>query len=321
MQLTGTLKHPSALKDISRGIFFSMLIIMTMYYMPLIGIFAWIVLPLPVLFYRLKIGRNGGAVIMGISLMIMIILTRNIAFNAFYFGSLLITGMILGECIEQHLSIERIMIYTAIGLGAVFTVFLFLYAAAQSQGIEQIITNYVSRYQSVSHQLFLESAQLYPDVQLDKQLFERASRLFMIIFPGIILCTYLSMALINILMIRHLLNKNNIQIKSLAHLNRWKAPDKTVFALIVSAGLMVLPSNALKIVCLNCLIIMLLVYFYQGIAIVSYFFEKKKIPFVIKSFVYILVVVQPLFMLLIISFGLFDTWINFRRLDTHIELK
>ncbi len=319
--MTGTLIQPAAVKDILTGIFFSMLIIIVMYTMPIIGIFAWVFLPLPVLFYRLKMGRNGSALIMAVSLTVLIALTSNVAFNAFYFGSLLMTGFILGECIERHLSIERIMGYTFLGLCGSFAIFLFIYAIAQSQGIEQLVTNYASRYQALSTQLFSESAQLYPDVQLDRELFERASRLFMIAFPGIISSTYLTMALLNIIFIKRLLEKNKIRVKNLEHLNQWKAPEKMVLALIGTAGLFLLPVTALKVVFLNCLIILLLVYFYQGIAIVSFYFEKKKVPFIIKSFVYVLVAVQPLFMLLVISFGLFDTWINFRRLDTTIELK
>lgn len=321
MQLTGTVNHPTAIKDISTGIFFSMLIIIVMYTMPILGIFAWVILPLPVLFYRLKIGRKGSAVIMAVSLTVLISLTSNIAFNALYFGSLLLTGFILGECIEQHLNIEKILITTGIGLCVCFALFLFFYALAQSQGIEQIITHYVSRYQALSNQLFSDSAQLYPDVQLDRQLFERASKMFMIAFPGIIMSSYLTMSLLNILMIRRLLKRNNIIVKSLENLNQWKASEKMVLLLLGLAVSFLIPVHALKIVIINCMIILLLVYFYQGIAIVSFFFEKKKVPFVIKSFVYILVAVQPLFMLLIVSFGLFDTWINFRRLDTNIELK
>jgi uncharacterized protein YybS (DUF2232 family) len=58
------------------------------------------------------------------------------------------------------------------------------------------------------------------------------------------------------------------------------------------------------------------VYFFQGIAIVSFLFQKKSAPFALRSFFYILIAIQPLFMLLVIGVGLFDTWFNFRKLDT-----
>lgn len=319
--MTGTSIQPTAIKDILTGIFYSMLIIIIMYTIPVVGIFAWILLPMPVLFYRLKIGRNYSCIIMVVSMTVLMSLTSNFAFNAFYFGSLLMTGFLLGECIEKHLSIEKIMAYTCLGLFAASMVFLVIYTATQSQGFEQLISNYISRYQTISAQLFSDLTQLYPDIALDRQLFERTSTLFMISFPGIIITSYLTMILLNILFIKRLLKKNKITIQSLENLNQWRAPEKLVFSLISVSVLLLLPVGALKILFLNCLIILMSVYFFQGIAVVSFFFQKKGVPFSIKSFFYILITIQPLFMLLVIGCGLFDTWINFRRLDTTIEQK
>lgn len=317
--MTGTLIDQSAMKDILTGIFLSMLIIIVMHAVPAIGIVAWVIIPLPVLFYRLKIGRPGSLIIMAVCLIALLSFSRNIAFNAFYFGSLLMTGLLLGECIERHLSIDKIMGYTCTGLTGAFCLFLLIYAFTQSQSIGQLINGFIAQYQAVSSALFAESAQLYPDVKLDKDMFEKASHLFMITFPGIMLSTYLTMALINILLIKKLLKKNNITVQSLENLNRWRASDKIVLVLIAVGGMFFLPLGAFKIVLLNCLIILLLIYFYQGMAIVSFYFEKKRVPFIIKAFVYFLIAVQPLFLMLVVSFGLFDTWINFRRLDIPIE--
>ncbi|MCP4670460.1 MAG: DUF2232 domain-containing protein, partial [Desulfobacula sp.] len=57
-------------------------------------------------------------------------------------------------------------------------------------------------------------------------------------------------------------------------------------------------------------------YFFQGIAIVSFLFTKKRAPFALRFFLYILIAIQPFFMFLVIGMGLFDTWFNFRKLDT-----
>lgn len=317
--MTGTLIHSLAIKDILTGIFFSMLIIIVMSTIPVIGVFAWVLLPLPVLFYRLKIGRNGSAVIMAVSLGVLVSLTSNFAFNAFYFGSLLMTGFLLGECIERHQPIEKILLFTTLGLFCGFIGFILVYAAMQSTGLDQLLSDYVSRYQALSSQLFSESAKVYPDVALDRELFERASALFMIAFPGIIISTYMTMALLNILFIRRLLKRNKITVKSIENLNQWKASEKLVFALIGVSALLLLPVGGLKIILVNCLIVLMTVYFFQGISVVSFFFQKKSIPFAIKSFFYILVAVQPVFMLIVIGCGLFDTWINFRKLDTTVE--
>jgi uncharacterized protein YybS (DUF2232 family) len=304
------------MKDILIGILLCVLIIATIYIIPLIGIFAWMFLPLPVLFYRLKTGRNGGGIIMVASLVLLVVLTRNVAFNTLYFGSLLMTGFFLGEFIEKHLSIERIMLYTIVAVFGTGVVVLLVYASTQAQGVEHIISNYVSRYHALSSQLFSESAQLYPEMDVDPQMLERASSLFVSVCPGIFINSYLTMVWLNIILIKKLLLKKGIFIKSIENLNQWKAPDYLIFGVIAASIVIFLPLGVLKLLAVNCLIILMFVYFFQGIAVVSFFFHKKSAPFALRFFFYALIAVQPLFLLLVIGFGLFDTWINFRKLDT-----
>jgi len=318
MQVTGTLIQPNIIKDILRGILLCILIIAIIYIIPLIGIFAWMFLPLPVLFYRLKTGRNSSGIIVVVSLAVLVVFTRNLAFNTLYFGSLLMTGFFLGEFIENHLSIEKIMFYTCLAVLGTCTAILLVYSLTYTQGIEHLISSYVSRYHALSSQLFSESAQLYPEMKVDQQMLERASSLFVLIFPGIFINSYLTMIWLNIILIKKVLLRKGIIVKTIENLNQWKAPDYLVFGVIALSVLIFLPVYMLKLLAVNGLIILMFVYFFQGIAVVSFFFHKKRSPFALRFFLYTLIAIQPLFMLLVIGFGLFDTWINFRKLDTAV---
>lgn len=317
--MTGTLIQPAAIKDILTGIFLCIMIIAIIYVMPLIGVFAWMFLPLPVLFYRLKTGRNPGAIIIAASLAVLIISTSNFALNTLYFGSLLMTGFFLGECIEQHLSIEKIILYTGFAVLSACVMVLFFYSLTFTEGIDQLISNYVLRYKNLSTQLFSQSAELYPEIKIDQHMLEKASSLLASAFPAIFINSYLTMIWLNILLIRKLLRRQGIIVKSIENLNQWKAPEYMVFGLIGLSVLMFFPMGVITILALNCLIILLFVYFFHGIAVVSFFFQKKRAPFALRFFFYILIAIQPLFMFLVIGFGLFDTWFNFRKLDTSLK--
>ncbi len=316
--MTGTLIQPAAIKDILTGILLCMLIIAIMYVIPLIGIFAWVFLPLPVLFYRLKTGRNGGGIIMAISLSVLIVFTSNIAFNVLYFGSLLMTGFFLGEFVEKHLSIEKTMLYTSSAVFGICITVLFLYSLQQHQGIGTMISTFIVKYQTLSFQLFSESVQLYPEMKIDPQKLEKASTLFIYVFPGIFINSYLTMVWLNILLIKKLLLNKGIVVKSIENLTHWRAPEFLVFGVIGLSALLFLPVNLIRLAAVNCLIILMFVYFFQGIAIVSFFFNKKSAPLALRFFFYTLIAIQPLFMFLVIGLGLFDTWINFRKLDAVI---
>jgi uncharacterized protein YybS (DUF2232 family) len=56
------------------------------------------------------------------------------------------------------------------------------------------------------------------------------------------------------------------------------------------------------------------VYFFQGIAIVSFYFDKKRLPRFVRVFLYTLIALQQLILLVVIGLGFFDLWVNFRRL-------
>jgi uncharacterized protein YybS (DUF2232 family) len=57
----------------------------------------------------------------------------------------------------------------------------------------------------------------------------------------------------------------------------------------------------------------MMIYFFQGIAIVSFYVEKKQFPRLLRVMLYGLIAMQQLLLLLVIAVGFFDTWIDFRR--------
>jgi hypothetical protein len=85
----------------------------------------------------------------------------------------------------------------------------------------------------------------------------------------------------------------------------------------IAAGVLLLvPDFAARIVGLNGLLVFMVVYFFQGIAIVAFYFRKKQVPRVARLLFYGIIGVQQVVMLAVIGVGFFDTWFNFRKLGT-----
>ena len=95
-------------------------------------------------------------------------------------------------------------------------------------------------------------------------------------------------------------------------LNQWKAPEHLVWAVIASGILLLVGDSGLSIIGINGLIILMMIYFFQGIAIVSFYLEKKQLPRFLRILLYGLIAMQQLLLLLVIAVGFFDTWIDFR---------
>jgi uncharacterized protein YybS (DUF2232 family) len=69
------------------------------------------------------------------------------------------------------------------------------------------------------------------------------------------------------------------------------------------------------VVGLNGLIVLLGLYFLQGLSIAAFLFRRFQLPRFLATLSVILLVFQPFFTLLVAGLGLFDVWFAFRRLS------
>lgn len=97
-------------------------------------------------------------------------------------------------------------------------------------------------------------------------------------------------------------------------LSRWKCPVPVVWALIASGYGLFLPLSIARSVAENLFAVVLAVYFFQGLAIVQFYFHRWKSPIWMRSLLYVFVIVEWLVASGIVLLGVFDLWGDFRRL-------
>jgi len=104
-------------------------------------------------------------------------------------------------------------------------------------------------------------------------------------------------------------------------LSRWKTPFGMVWVFAAGLALTLLGSGMGKAAGANLLFIGCAVYFVQGLAILTWGFQKKGISLLLRVVFYLVAVllVFPFFILATVSTGLFDTWFDFRRLERSPE--
>ena len=94
---------------------------------------------------------------------------------------------------------------------------------------------------------------------------------------------------------------------------QWKAPEPLVWVLILSGFIVAFADGWLATFALNLLVILLPVYFLQGLAVIDCFFRRKAFSPVVRTIGYLLVtLVNPLPML-VTGIGVFDLWADFRK--------
>jgi uncharacterized protein YybS (DUF2232 family) len=102
---------------------------------------------------------------------------------------------------------------------------------------------------------------------------------------------------------------------TLVSLREWKAPDFLVWGVIASGFALFIPGlESVKAIAANLLLVFSACYFFQGLAIIAFYFNKNNVPRFVRAVVYLFIVFQQIFTMIVVGLGLFDLWVDFRRL-------
>ena len=101
----------------------------------------------------------------------------------------------------------------------------------------------------------------------------------------------------------------------LSALSRWRTADWMIWVLIASGFALFLPRRAVEWAAINLFIVALACYFAQGLAIVSYFFQRVGLPRALRVATFVVIAFQYLATALVVVLGVFDLWGDFRNLS------
>ncbi len=93
----------------------------------------------------------------------------------------------------------------------------------------------------------------------------------------------------------------------------WKAPEFLVWILIAAGFMVVFVDGRLGTFALNLLVILLPVYFLQGLAVIDCFFRRKAFSPVFRVIGYLLVTLVNPLPIVVTGVGVFDLWADFRK--------
>lgn len=96
----------------------------------------------------------------------------------------------------------------------------------------------------------------------------------------------------------------------------WTLPDKLIWALILSAILVVIPMEPGRTIGLNLLLVTGLLYCFQGIAIVLFYFYKWSVPHFLRAIIYVILFFQSFGAIFLAILGVIDIWFDLRRLHS-----
>lgn len=285
---------------------------------PPVGAFVSVVMPLPFLFYFTKYGRMAGAALVGISLalafLILNIVDADTAFPLLPFLLVGLTGWMLSEVLKKSWSVEKTVLVPAAVLLVCSGLLLLLHAYQSGLMPWQLVENYFQNSVRENIRLYEQLDISSEQTALIKDHVGQIAALLTHIFPAVVAVGICLAIWLNLSAARFLFKKHGVPHPDFGDLTCWKAPEKLVWMLIATGGMLLMPVAAVRYAGLNLLILCLFVYLAAGLSIIGYFFKVKRVSLFFRALFYMLILVQQYVMLLVVALGLFDLWADFRRM-------
>jgi len=285
--------------------------------LPVLGFVCFLILPLPAFYYRMRLGAKKAAITTLGAFLFLVLFSQGLSADLFFLAGMLMLGFFMGEFSRRNLPVEKTIGYAC---GAVFSAGAFgliIYGNVANLGLVRLVSDYIDKNLELTLAFYESIGMPEESITLLSSAMAQIQYVLIRILPSLCAAGLLFSAWLNLLLAKAVLREswNDGSLKGRLS-NTWKTPDFLVWG-IVGCGLMLLaPSVFLKVLGLNGIIVLTMIYFFQGIAIIAFYFETKKVPMALRVLIYGTIALQQLLVLVIAGIGLFDVWLNFRRLGS-----
>ena len=280
---------------------------------PLIFMLAGVLVPLPVLLAGWRLGGRGALLLALVTALSIFSLKPGVEVIQanLGFGSLLLMGVLLTALKQRGVPPPRAIILTVAALSVTALVFLlgqaFFLGVSPPALVAQKSSEIMAMVQQVLGEAGGGSSPLLPGVsQADLE------AILQRLLPGLVVANTGLVAWLNVILARQIAFFLGWG-KPEPPLFYWATPEWLIFVVLGTGFLLLIPVTQARTLSLNLLLVLALLYFCQGVAVVAAWFHRLSLPRFLRVIGYPLLFLNPFFFL-IITLGLMDLWLDFRRL-------
>jgi uncharacterized protein YybS (DUF2232 family) len=129
-------------------------------------------------------------------------------------------------------------------------------------------------------------------------------------YPGMLVAVCAALQLVTVGLLALLVRPANLPG---AAFSRWRSPELLIWPLIAAGFAVAFAAGAVQTVALNVLIVILPVYFLQGLAVVEHFLSRKGLSPLLRALSFLLLLLVNPLPVVVTGVGVFDLWADFRK--------
>ncbi len=289
--------------------------------LPLIGPFFSLLIPLPFLYYTSKLGHYQGLKVVAITLLVVGLIGRFAGFpkTVFFCLEFSLLGLVISEIYRREFTFG-FTIFWGTTLMLVFSaIVLVMIGLSKQMGPLELIPTYLRKN-------IEETINIYGNMGLDQEKVIQleyygkvVANIISKIYPALVIVGTGFVVWINVVISRPLFRMGNVRYPDFGPMDRWQAPELMVWGVIAAGFALFFPIASIRLLAINSLIVMSVIYVFHGLSIVLFFFNKYRVPKWARFGSYILIVFQQIFLVGLAFAGLFDQWIDFRKIHKKEE--
>lgn len=277
---------------------------------PPIGIFSGVLAPFPTAYNRLIHGRLAALITM-LGATAATTALFGVFAGCLYLGMCGIIGLCMPEFLARGISGSRTIFWTTSATLAFMLAGTLIYSYAAGHDLRQMISSEIASSMTQAATIYEKSGVKGEDLELLKQSMKTVSDLLNLLYPALITAMFAVMSGCNLALLKRTVDKSGLKL-NIGEFGSYRNPDLLVWLLIAAGFSTLLPSPLYTVPAVNVLILVSLLYFIQGMAVVGVIISKQSFSGLLKTTLYVMLIFQPYLAALIAALGLFDLWADFR---------
>ncbi len=283
-----------------------------MFYPPL-GVLVGVLIPVPLIFIYVQLGRRPGVILLALVFGVMFTLMGPKQAVLFFTEYAVLAG-VMAETIRFRLPFDKCILFSTLFSATLSIILLFFIFTDRESTLTEFFQQQIDGHFKQSMEALKGMGDKPEDLKAMQEFADRTSGVLAQSYPSFIIIGTFITAVINYYAARFLWGR--IYGSGLFHparFSEWAVPDQTVWVFIGSGALCFLADGTLGVAGINLFLLVLVVYFFQGLAILIYFLESRNVPVFFWILIFFVIVFQPLLIGGAVGLGVFDTWMDIRK--------
>jgi len=290
-------------------------------FIPFVGPVFSLLTPLPFLYYSARLGFIEGIKLAALVVGVIGLIGHLAGYSELTLlaAELSLVGIALAELFRRNLSLGNTLFLATLFMLLLGLGMLTIMGLSRNMGPIEMVLSSLGSQLDAAIQTYVDANPDQPNA-LELKAYARVfTSTISKIYPSLMIVGIGFAVWLNVIIARPLFRMGNLAYPEFISMDRWEAPDHLVWGLIISGFALFLSSVGIQFLAINALIVILAIYLFHGLSIIVFFLNKYHVPSWIRLGIYFLIVVQQLFLAVLTCVGLFDQWIDFRKIHRRAD--